>query len=262
LELAIIHHAQEPVLSIEVALNDPSHFDIFPIQNISNEEIVEFILTTLWCPTKTNNDLIAESTEMLETDLVKKVMEQIQERIPSGYELFSFFARLYHEDSYVFPHQEQPHFDWRFIVRLATSPTATTVGFHSSKSGPEILTKTIPINSGYVASRTVLSKHGVGLYHSVTPAIGIKDLQTSLIFDIRKTVHNVNSTVFKFLNEIPPDCETKPVGGRNVYADPARRIYALASARGKIGGKMGGKMGDKAKKAASGRKGGMMSLRN
>jgi hypothetical protein len=96
-----------------------------------------------------------------------------------------------------------------------------------------------------------LSKHGLGLYHSVTPAIGIKDLQTSLIFDIRKTVHNVNSTVFKFLNEIPPDCETKPVGGRNVYVDPARRIHAVASA----GGKIGGKIGDKAKKAAGGRNG-------
>jgi len=197
-------------------------FAIFPISNVSTEEITEFISTTLWCPTKKNNDLIAESTEMLETDLVKKVIAQVQERIPEGYELFSLFARLAHDQSYVKPHQDEPHFDWRFIVRLATSPTTTTVGFHSSSSGPEIYTKTIPINHGYLASRTVLSKHGVGLYHSVTPAIGIKDLQTSLIFDVRKTKPNVDSTVFKFLNEIPPDCETLDVGGRNIYVDVSK----------------------------------------
>ena len=259
-----LNHSQEPVLSIEAALNDSNHFAIFPIQHISNEEIVEFLSTTLWCPTKKNNDFIAQSTEMLKTDLVKKVMEQIRERIPSGYELFSFFARLYHEESYVKPHQDQPSFDWRFIVRLATSPTAATVGFHSSKSGPEIYTKTIPINHGYLASRTVLSKHGVGLYHSITPAIGSKDLQTSLIFDVHKNKPNVDSTVFKFLDDIPPDCETKPVGGRNVYVDPARRISSLASALGRIGNKMqtkeqkaaAGRKGTKEQKAAAGRIGG------
>jgi hypothetical protein len=79
---------------------------------------------------------------MLETDLIKKVMAQVQERIPSGYELFSLFARLYHAESYVKPHQDEAHFDWRFIVRLATSPTPTTVGFHSSGTGKEIDTKT------------------------------------------------------------------------------------------------------------------------
>jgi hypothetical protein len=143
-------------------------------------------------------DLIAESTEMLETDLVKKVMEQIQERIPPGYELFSFFARLYHEESYVKPHQDQPHFDWRFIVRLATTPTDTTVGFHARKSGKEICKKTIPSNYGYAASLNVLSKNGIGLFHSVPCAIGIKDLQTSLIFDIHKIRRNRKCTLVQF----------------------------------------------------------------
>ncbi len=77
-------------LSAEAALADPKHFDIFPISNVSTEEIIHFISTTLWCPAKKNNDLIAESTEMLETDLIRA---QVQERIPAGYELFSLFAR-------------------------------------------------------------------------------------------------------------------------------------------------------------------------
>ena len=86
------------------------------------------------------------------------------------------------------------------------------------------------------ASRALLSKNWVGLYHSVTPAIGSKDLQTSLIFDVRKIRPSATDTGFKFLEEIPDDCETLIVGGRNFYLSPTKSIASLASARGKIGG--------------------------
>lgn len=46
-------------LSAEAALANSTHFSIFPILDVSTDQITEFISTTLWCPTKKNNDLIA-----------------------------------------------------------------------------------------------------------------------------------------------------------------------------------------------------------
>ena len=188
-------------------------------------------------------------------------MAQIQERIPAGFEIFSLFARLADKDSKVLAHQDAPGFAWRYVLRFSTTPTATSVDFHlRGGNDPEVFQHvTIPINHGYLASRAVLSRHGVGLYHSVTPTIAENSqvLQISLIFDVRKAC-KVAAPV-KLLQEIPQGSETMLLGGKlNYLVVPARRISAKASARGKMGdkakkaagGRIGGRIGDKAKKAA------------
>ena len=238
------------------ALADPCNFDIFPVVDVSVDEIDMFVYeSVLWSPTTGNKDLLAGSTEILKTPFVEKVMAQVNARVPAGYSIFNLFARLADKDSKVQPHQDAPSFNWRYVVRFSTAPVPcqTSIDFHlSGGHNSEVFQhKIIPANHGYLASRMVMSKNGVGLYHSVTPNIDIFStvLQISLVFDVSKTTAAAPMTPIKLLQEIPHDVETMSFGGKHVYlVEPARRISAIASARGKIGGKMG----DKVKKAAGG----------
>ena len=106
---------------IKQAFIDPKHFAIFPIVNVSQQEISEFIGSVLWCPTKKANDFIAENNEMIETSLIQKTIEALKSRIPNDSEIFVIYCRLYSEDSFVEAHQDQAHFDLRYIARFPTS---------------------------------------------------------------------------------------------------------------------------------------------
>jgi hypothetical protein len=115
------------------------------------------------------------------------------------------------------------------------------INFHLSNTENIFKTFTIPHGSGYLASRSVLSKNGLGLFHSVAPKIGSNNLQASLIFDIKK----IDDKDMKLNFLLPADieceeCETMDVGGKTIYIDPKRRIASIASTRGKIGGMAGG----------------------
>ena len=229
-----------PPLSPAAALDDPNHLATFPILHVSTKEINEFIHNcVLWSAhTIRNKDMIAQSTEILETPFVQKVTDQVRALIPPGFEVFNLFARLADNASKVLPHQDSPGFAWRYVVRFSTKPTDTSIDFHlSCGNSPDLFRHVpIPVNHGYRASWYVLSKIGVGLYHSVTPEIAIDStvLQTSLIFDVRKTAA---PAPIKFLQEIPNGSEMMPFGGKFVYlVEPGKRISAIASARGKIGG--------------------------
>ena len=117
------------------------------------------------------------------------------------------------------------------------------INFHLSNTEHIFKTFTIPHGSGYLASRSVLSKNGLGLFHSVAPNIGSNNLQASLIFDIRKKKIVDKDMKLNFL--LPADieceeCEKMDVGGKTIYIDPKRRIASIASARGKNGGMIGG----------------------
>ena len=105
-----------------------------------------------------------------------------------------------------------------------------------------------------------MSKGGVGLYHSVTPNIGMDSsvLQISLVFDVHRKTEA--PSLIKLLQEIPHDSQTMmPFGGKFVYlVEPDKSISAFRSARGK----KGGKMGDKVKKALGGKKGGSTTGKN
>jgi hypothetical protein len=142
------------------------------------------------------------------------------------------------------PHQDQAHFDFRYIIRFSTNALPSSIDFHSSKTGPIIQSNQIPNGSGYFGSRSVLSKYG-NLFHSVTPSVSISDLQCSLIMDVRKSSPRGAPTTFVFMPGIPLDSETLKAGGRTILLDRERRISSLASARGK--------MGDRSKKAEGGR---------
>ena len=120
----------------------------------------------------------------------------------------------------------------------------SSINFHLSNTENIFKTFTIPHGSGYLASRSVLSKNGLGLFHSVAPNIGSNNLQASLIFDIKKIVDK--DMKLNFLLPADIECETMEVGGKTIYIDPKRRIASIASARGKIGGMMGGMAGGKA----------------
>ena len=90
-----------------------------------------------------------------------------------------------------------------------------------------------------MASRSVLSKYGIGLRHSVIPSIGGSDLQCSIIFDLAK-VSAVRPTLLKFMTTLSNTHEPFAVAGRSILLDHTRRIFSVASMRGKIGGKITG----------------------
>ena len=119
----------------------------------------------------------------------------------------------------------------------------SSINFHLSNTENIFKTFTIPHGSGYLASRSVLSKNGLGLFHSVAPNIGSNNLQASLIFDIRKKKIVDKDMKLNFLLPADIECEefkTMEVGGKTIYIDPKRRIASIASARGKNGGMIGG----------------------
>jgi hypothetical protein len=220
-----------------------------------------------------NRDLHAE---ILKTPFVENVMAQVKAKVPAGYSIFNLFARLADKDSKVQPHQDAPSFDWRYVVRFSTAPVPcnTSIDFHlgGGRNSEVFQHKIIPASHGYWASRLVMSKGGVGLYHSVTPNIGMDSsvLQISLVFDVHRKTEA--PSLIKLLQEIPHDSQTMmPFGGKFVYlVEPDKSISAFRSARGKKGGKMGdkvkkalgGKMGDKVKKALGGKKGGSTTGKN
>ena len=108
---------------------------------------------------------------MLKSSLVEKILDAIRARIPAGFEIFNVFCRCYWLESFLEAHQDAPGFDLRFIFRSSTDGKSTFIDFHDSTDGPVLFSMEIPNNHIYMASRSVLSSNGVGLFHSVSPSV-------------------------------------------------------------------------------------------
>ena len=245
--------------------------------------MTEFIRTTRWDPTKKTGDYRAQSSNMMESPLIKKVFEACRRQLQPGYDIFGCFARLSDQSAIPNPHKDKNHFDLRSTTRLSSPGISTTLDFHDSSSvvdSSSVHSVLIPNSSAYIASRSILGSNGLGMFHSVSPTVvDGGDVQVSIILDIRESVKPEAPLKWQATDYSPGNEETLVVGDYTLFID--RTGSGIQSARGKIvsknqpreakvrggkigiknqpreakvrGGKIGGKMGDKAKKAAGGR---------